>query len=380
MNFSKTILHETIKKSNSADLPKKVEKIEEKVEEKIKEKIKEVEFLKRFVKIESVTGNERAATEFLVRESKLLGFSSKIDAAGNFVGVKGSGKRSIVLLGHIDTVPGKISVVIKNRKLYGRGSVDAKGPFTAFLFAAAQAIPKDATLTVIGAVEEEGNSKGAHFVKNNIKPDFIIIGEPSGSACVTLGYRGALRFCYTLKKIVSHGAGKENNAYDDALEYYYRLKEYCLKYNADKSGAFSQISVYLVHIKTSDNGLFQEISLDIRFRIPVSLSSKEVLASAESLKGLGKLSEISFEEPIKVGKNTALVKVFLQAIRSRNLEPRFTLKTGTSDMNILGNSFHVPIVTYGPGDSSLDHTPDEHIALDEFIQGIEILTDVLNRL
>jgi LysW-gamma-L-lysine carboxypeptidase len=37
-------------------------------------------------------------------------------------------------------------------------------------------------------------------------------------------------------------------------------------------------------------------------------------------------------------------------------------------------------VAYGPGDSSLDHTPHEHIALVEWQSGVAVLVDVLQRL
>jgi hypothetical protein len=42
-------------------------------------------------------------------------------------------------------------------------------------------------------------------------------------------------------------------------------------------------------------------------------------------------------------------------------------KTGTGDMNILGKAMNLPIVTYGPGDSHLDHTLDEHIEIKEYL-------------
>jgi LysW-gamma-L-lysine carboxypeptidase len=34
-------------------------------------------------------------------------------------------------------------------------------------------------------------------------------------------------------------------------------------------------------------------------------------------------------------------------------------------------------VAYGPGDASLDHTPHEHIDLDEYHRAIAVLTHVL---
>jgi LysW-gamma-L-lysine carboxypeptidase len=37
-------------------------------------------------------------------------------------------------------------------------------------------------------------------------------------------------------------------------------------------------------------------------------------------------------------------------------------------------------VAYGPGDSNLDHTPDEHIDLTEYARAIGVLVGVLERL
>jgi LysW-gamma-L-lysine carboxypeptidase len=55
-------------------------------------------------------------------------------------------------------------------------------------------------------------------------------------------------------------------------------------------------------------------------------------------------------------------------------------KTGTGDMNILGKAMSLPIVTYGPGDGHLDHTVDEHIEIQEYLQAIDIYKDFLLKL
>ena len=60
---------------------------------------------------------------------------------------------------------------------------------------------------------------------------------------------------------------------------------------------------------------------------------------------------------------------FLRAIRGEGGIPRFTLKLGTSDMTVVGPVWGCPIVAYGPGDASLDHTPEERIVLDDYLQG-----------
>lgn len=46
--------------------------------------------------------------------------------------------------------------------------------------------------------------------------------------------------------------------------------------------------------------------------------------------------------------------------------PRFLRKTETSDMNVFAGRWDCPMVTYGPGDSDLDHAPNEHLPLCEF--------------
>ena len=102
--------------------------------------------LQTLLDIRSPSGHETPAVTYLVDWMSRRGFSAHRDAAGNAIGIlsesgaAGNGSaqpvREIVLLGHIDTVPGFPRVTIRGDKLYGRGAVDAKGPLTAFVTAA----------------------------------------------------------------------------------------------------------------------------------------------------------------------------------------------------------------------------------------------------
>jgi LysW-gamma-L-lysine carboxypeptidase len=49
-------------------------------------------------------------------------------------------------------------------------------------------------------------------------------------------------------------------------------------------------------------------------------------------------------------------------------------------MNVAGPAWQIPIVAYGPGDSRLDHTPDEHLILDDYRRAIEVVTGVLENI
>jgi len=84
--------------------------------------------------------------------------------------------------------------------------------------------------------------------------------------------------------------------------------------------------------------------------------------------------------PFKAPKNTPLVRAFLRAIRAQSGQPTFKLKLGTSDMNTVGPVWKCPIVAYGPGDSSLDHTPGEYLDLEEYQRAIAVLAQVLTDL
>ena len=75
-----------------------------------------------------------------------------------------------------------------------------------------------------------------------------------------------------------------------------------------------------------------------------------------------------------------LAYAFVDAIRAEGQRPAFKLKTGTADLNVVGPVWQCPIVAYGPGDSSLDHTPEEHVEIGEFERSVRILTRVIEKL
>ena len=79
-------------------------------------------------------------------------------------------------------------------------------------------------------------------------------------------------------------------------------------------------------------------------------------------------------------KNNPLVRAFLKGVRASGGTPGFLLKTGTSDMNVAGPAWRCPILAYGPGDSSLDHTPDEHVEVAEYLRAIDVLEAALRQM
>ncbi|MDP3450759.1 MAG: M20/M25/M40 family metallo-hydrolase, partial [Anaerolineaceae bacterium] len=191
----------------------------------------------------SPSGNEGGAVHFLVERMQTLGYDRAFrDEAGNAVGVIGNGPRQIVLLGHIDTVPGEIPVRVEEGILYGRGAVDAKGPLACFTDAAAACGAAEGwQLVVIGAVEEERDSKGAYFVVNQYQPEYAIIGEPNRWDRTALGYKGTAWAEIMVKRGQEHTASSGMTACERVVEIWQSIKTFTDTYNADKTKVFDQL-------------------------------------------------------------------------------------------------------------------------------------------
>jgi LysW-gamma-L-lysine carboxypeptidase len=338
--------------------------------------------LKELVSIPSESGKEKEAVEYLIETMKKLGLDVHKDETGNAVGTnKGSGPH-VLLVGHIDTVPGFITVHESDNRLFGRGCVDAKGPLLAMVFAAANFVEReDLKVTVIGAVEEEDDSRGARGLKGQYDPDYIIIGEPSGWDSICIGYKGHLRAIYKYESPKKHGAHPEPNAIENAIAYYTEVKRIFDSHKkADDTPLFETLTCTLSDIIVKHDEFNTTAELILDFRIPPDFPMQDLEEKLKSAVGEGTLEIDHSDPPVLVGKNNRLVKSLLHAIRQNDGSPKFKKKTGTSDMNVLSQFWEVPIISYGPGDSRLDHTPDEHIDLDEFRRAIGVLSDALEAL
>ena len=358
----------------------------------------------------SPSGHERRAVEWLVARMKSLRYSDAfMDEAGNAVGVMGQGPKQVVLLGHIDTVPGEIPVrrdtpfgdasasIPHHVVLYGRGSVDAKGSLACFVDAVAQVGVKEGwQLVVIGAVEEERESEGARFVAERYKPDFAIVGEPNQWDRVALGYKGSAWANITVKRGEVHTASGEQTAAEAAVETWWKIKEYADSFNADKQKMFDKLLPTLRGMDSDSNDFEQCARLEVGVRLPVEVTPEDwygkldeisdshltPLRSASGVLRKGDchltVERIGFAVPAwACEKNTKLVRSFLSGIRSTGGEPRFVYKTGTADLNIVAPAWKCPAVVYGPGDSSLDHTPNEYIEWEDYRKAVAVLQAVL---
>lgn len=368
-----------------------------------------VEMLVELVRTRSASGDERAAVECFVCHAGELGFEAEIDGAGSGIATRrvggvaeGASARQIeiILLGHIDTVPGEIDVRLEANEsgamvLHGRGSVDAKGPLAAMLVAASRAtLPPGTTLRVCAAVgEETPHSVGARQIARRYRPDACIIGEPSGWDGVTLGYKGRLVVRLEVARDSHHSAGPEASAADVAHGLWSRVIAMIATLNEmpERGGAtgdasprvFDTIQASLRSMQSGSDGLCDRAVLVGGFRLPRSMGPEELEARIRALigdEGGLTLACEGHERAHAVDRNDAVVRALSGAIRRAGATPRPKRKTGTADLNVVAPIWGCPIAAYGPGDSSLDHTPREHLVIDEYLRSIGVLTRAIETL
>jgi LysW-gamma-L-lysine carboxypeptidase len=344
------------------------------------------ELLIDLVRCYSPSYHEAAAVDVLVRWLRAHGFRAGVDAAGSAVGERGphDAPHTLMLLGHIDTFPGELPVEVRDGVLYGRGSVDAKGPLCAFAeAAAAAALPPGWRVIVAGAVEEEAaTGAGARLLRETVTPDLCLIGEPSGSTRLTLGYKGRLIAHYNLRRPSAHTARPEPSAAALGAAFWARVEAWATAQSAGHAAAFDQVWAHLRAINSESDALSDTVDLSISLRLPPALppeaAREAVLQCADADAAL---LFTGAERAVQADRHSPLVRAMLGAVRAVTGErPGFVLKTGTSDWNAVAERWTCPILAYGPGDSALDHTPEEHLPLSEYATAVAVLTHFIEHL
>jgi len=80
-------------------------------------------------------------------------------------------------------------------------------------------------------------------------------------------------------------------------------------------------------------------------------------------------------------EDSLAVRAFRWAIRkTMGCQVLLVKKTGTSDMNLFAESCSMPMIAYGPGDSSLDHTENERVSISEYLSSVEVYANAIQQI
>ena len=336
--------------------------------------------------------SEKPMAEYLAGICADLGFHDiRIDDVGNLIAIKGNGTPITMLCGHMDTVPGKITVRRDGDKIFGRGASDAKAPLLAMLFAAASIGDNCGTVMFVGAVDEEGNATGIkNLVSKKLDIDYAVFGEPSGTDKITIAYKGRLATSLRIKAPDSSHASApwlSKNAIEESMYFIERIKKN-VETISDDIARWQAVTVTITEINggTSHNVTPGECRVTIDIRIPVGTSCGQIEEKvSDAVQSVSKERDIEAfhsildeTEPFEADHDSPLVRAFnLGAIAAGAKRITLIRKTGTGDMNVIGNRFSIPVITYGPGDPHASHTVNESVSVTEYLLGISILKSVL---
>ena len=347
-----------------------------------------IELLRDTLELYSPSRSE-ATLANLIRDKCVneLGFEQvNIDNVGNIIAIKGNGKPSILLCGHMDTVPGPVPVRIEDGYIYGRGASDAKSPLVAMLLAASEFPKQSGTVIFAGVVDEEGNATGVkQLVKSKMGVDYAVFGEPSGVDNITVAYKGRLAIRLTCDVGDSAHASAPwlaKNSIEEMYDFWNAIKTDISKKGTEENNTKS-ISCSLTEITggSSHNVTPRKCKVTIDIRVPTLTTCDKVLGTVEDIikrvaekKGISATYRIEDKtEPFEADHTSPLVRALLLAVLDvRNKRPMLLRKTGTGDMNVLGHSFKIPVITYGPGDPHASHTSNERVNIDEYVASIEV--------
>jgi putative selenium metabolism hydrolase len=159
------------------------------------------DFTLRLVGVRSPSGQEGDVAELVAQEMEHLGFTVAVDDLGTVTGTLSSGPGPCVLIdSHMDTVGVTDPGVWQHDpwgqrigdRLYGRGTMDMKGPLAASIYGIASLRDRlqRGTIVVSASVAEELVEGPATVeVAKRVRPDYVIICEAT-SLNLARGQRG----------------------------------------------------------------------------------------------------------------------------------------------------------------------------------------------
>jgi acetylornithine deacetylase len=326
-----------------------------------------IAFTRQLVDIESTTGDEGRAGDFLCRELVRMGYhASKMPVEGarcNVVATSPEQARpEIVFSTHMDTVPPFIPSSEDDAKIYGRGACDAKGIIAAQIAAADRLRQEDIYVGLLFVVGEEKDSLGAK-VANQRAPGskFLVNGEPTENKMASAS-KGTLRVEISATGRMAHSAYPElgESAIDKLLEALNRLRSIELP-SVDGIGP-STVNVGVIEGGRAPNVVPDKARAQLLYRLvgPSEKLREEIVRSVAGLATAEFVLEIPFARLRTLDGLPTMVAAF------------------TTDIPWLSN-WGEPLLV-GPGSIHVAHTEGEYIEKKQLMDAVELYCGIARRL
>ena len=387
---------------------------------KIKEKLDEsrvVDLVREMIKIPThpgIDGQETKLAEFIRDYFLNIGITAGVtpveDGRCNvFARMKSEkGGKRLLLCGHLDTVPpydmqSPYDAVIAGGKIYGRGSVDMKSQI-ACMMEAMRIVkelesPLNGDVIFAGIIDEEFGSLGAiDLIENGPAADFAIIGEPTMlRPCVC--HMGLEWFEFNFIGRAVHGGNQKDgiNAIEIAAKFMElaesRIREKLKKKTHPMIGC-GTMNYGRIEGGTQPSTVAAECKLQIDRRWLPGESYEDVVADFDSIIDELKTTyktEITMKvmpesaiqkgyihPPLDTGAEDTIVReVIQQTLADMGFDSMPAYFPAWSDAGLLYEYGKIPCIVLGPGDLKSAHTCDEHIAVADILDGVQLYSQII---
>jgi acetylornithine deacetylase len=325
----------------------------------------QVRLTRELIDIESTTGREAEAGEFIAQTLEGLGYAVTRQpvADGRFNVIAAIEPPVVVFSTHFDCVPPFFASREEGGRLHGRGACDAKGALVAQIAAAERLRASgERRIGLLFVVGEERGSDGAR-VANAAAPGsrFLINGEPTDNR-VAVATRGVYRVRLRATGKAAHSSLPElgESAIDKLVDAIVALRD--VLWPEDPALGRTFYSVGLIKGGVAPNVISPEAEAELMFR---TVGGPEALRWAiESCVGhLVRVEEVLVVPPVRLttvpGVETAVFSF-------------------TTDIPFL-DRWGAPVLV-GPGSATLAHTADEYCEIAELVRAVDIYTDTARAL
>jgi acetylornithine deacetylase len=327
-----------------------------------------VELTRSLVDIDSTTGREGEAGRWLASYLRELGFQVVEQPVDDhrFNVIATTGAPPVVMLStHFDCVPPFFSSRIEKRRVYGRGSCDAKG-ILATQVAAADELRRSGERRVglLFVVGEERGSDGARTA--NLAGGgsrYLVDGEPTDSR-LGLATRGVLRLRLKAAGRAAHSSFPElgESAIDKLLDTLIALR--AIEFADDPVLGRTHYTVGLINGGVAPNVVSPAAEAEVMFRTVADAA--DVRAAMRSLESIVAIEHVLEVPPVRM----TTVDGFETAV--------FPYTTDIPFLNHWGQ----PLL-FGPGSIHVAHTAEEFIEIDELHSAVDgyvrIVRELLDR-
>lgn len=361
-------------------------------------------------------GREKLAAEYIYDFCKNNGLDAELqpvygERCNVLAYLRGDGSgRTLVLNGHIDTVPPynmtikPFNAEIVNGEIFGRGAVDMKGALASMLISML-AIKRSGcrlkgNVIFTGVIGEEEKSEGTEYlVRSGLKADGAIVGEPSNYE-YAIGHRGLEWLEIIVKGKAAHG-GLPNlgiNAIEKAAVLIERIKKNLYpklesRYNEYMGPSVMNFGVIKGGNQPSMVADSCSISIDRRY-IPGE-TVESVIKEYQDIIDEIKAEDSQFEAEIRripdnmlemdhlylmTSPEDPIVSAVRESLRKvTGKEPELTRRRGWTDAALLSNFAEIPTVVCGPGNISYSHTKDERVAIADLVNMVSVYSETIKK-